>query len=122
MIQTIRFKDKDLKEMFQYGKDMDPLTAFYEWLILESGSELKLLNGAKLDVSKVVINKTIYTTKIYDTILFKFAKKSMPLYSKERILGSLAMYDLELGPKTSIDIPDGLIILETGWLYFEGEK
>ena len=116
MMQIIRFKQKDVKDMFRDDKLSDPISSFYQYLILETGNEINFLDGKTVDVSKVKLNADFYAKEIREKILLKYAKKKMPYASEQRLQGAIAMYDLDLGPGTHKDIPADAIVLETGWL------
>jgi hypothetical protein len=116
MIQIIRFKQKDIKNMFLHSRLSDPLSSFYEFLILETGNEINFLDGKTVDVTKVRLNREFYEKEIREKILMNYAKRKMPYANDTRLQGAIAMYDLELGPSVHDDIPADAVVLETGWL------
>lgn len=116
MMQIIRFKQKDVKDMFKDDELSDPITSFYQYLILETGNEINFLDGKTINVTKIKLNSDFYEKEIRKKILLKYAKRKLPYYSDLKLKGAVAMYDLDIGPSTHKDIPANAIVLETGWL------
>jgi hypothetical protein len=112
----VKFKQSDLKDMFLHSKLSDPITSFYEYLVLATGTELEILDNKTINVTKVVMNKSLYKTEVFDKIIMKYAKKECSFYNQERIDFAASMYDLDMGPSSSDDVPVGEIHLLDGWL------
>ena len=121
MIQIVRYNPKKVKDIFKISKLQDPLSSFYEWIILETDNIIPFLSGNRIDVSKVVINRDFYEEQVSDKILINYATREMPFVSRSQLECAVALYELDAGPKTSPDLEIGVIFLEEGWLYPEKE-
>lgn len=115
-IRIIRFDTKNTKDIFLDSKLSDPLASFYEYLIVETENEENFLDGKTVDVSKVVINEDFYNTEVLGKIVKKYAKRKLSFATETKVQVAISMYNLDIGPKTSKDVPVGTIILESGWL------
>jgi hypothetical protein len=115
-MKIIKYDPKQVKEMFLISPETDPLTAFYEWVVLEADAVDLVLLGMRPQVSRIKINREFYEKEVRGKILQKYAKKKMKYASEQRIQSSIALYDLDLGPATGDDVPVGEIHLEQCWL------
>jgi len=88
-------------------------------MVIEAGKEQEILNGYKPSVSKVMINKELYTSEVYNKILPKYAKKRGGFYSKRSMDLAISMLDLDIGPSTNPEVPRNEIWLLKDWLQTE---
>lgn len=112
----IKFKKEDIDKMFLVNKNTDPITSFYEYLIIDTNKEIEVLSGYTPNPSKVFMNKSFYKKEVYDRILKKYAKKRNTYYSEKTIELSVAMLDLDIGPNTEESVPENEIWLLKDWL------
>lgn len=116
MTTIIKIKNKELKEYFASDELNDPLSGFYQLLVVLTNNEEFVLNGKTVDVTKVKLNNIQYRKEVIDNILYKYAKKKLKYTNDNRIRLSVSMYDLDCGPVSSEEVPKNEIWLEEGWL------
>lgn len=109
-MKVIKFTPKMLKTMLSY-KHNDPLTSFYEWIVVELGDELRVLNGGKIEVSSVVVNPDDFQD-LFKPILRKWASKK----NSYNVSLSVAMYVMDVGPRTSNFCPRGEIRVASDYI------
>ena len=109
-------KMDDINRFFIIHKDSDPISAFYELLVVESNSELAVLAGSRPDVIKILVNRDQYDSEVLGRIMPKYAKKKMPYASDKQRQMAVSMLDLDIGPVSSDEVPAGEVWLMTGWL------
>ena len=112
----LQFEQEDIDKMFLINKNTDPITAFYELIVVETGNEQKILNGFRPNVSFIVMNKDIYNKEVYKRILPKYAKKTGKFYTTKQNEIAIAMLDLDIGPRTELIVPSNQVWLMKGWL------
>jgi hypothetical protein len=113
----VTFNPKDIDKIFLVNKNTDPITAFYEMLIVQIGLEQEILNGARPETSFVIINRDLYNREVYGRILHKYArKKKGDFYTKKYLDLSVSMLDLDIGPNTDNQVPENEIWILKGFL------
>ncbi len=109
-MKIIKFTPKMVRSMLNY-KHNDPLTSFYEWLVVELGDELSILNGGIVQVGRVTVNPDDFQD-LFKPVIKTYASKRVP-YNTDL---SISMYILDIGPRTSNLCPRGQIMVEEDYI------
>lgn len=115
--KIIKIDPKKIDKWFLINKYNNPIVNFYELLAVESGNELAILDGKRANVSSIIINKDLYNKEVLKRIMLKYVQKNGGEFlTKKRIEVSIAMYDLNYGPRISEEVPEDEIWLLSDWL------